>query len=1167
MKVSSRLSLIPGVLLLAICLLALFIWGGNIEGARAKPPDQPLDNPLLYLAGDSVQPAAGSIDYCQTFKETDLVFVGNSQVDLKWVFETGDLEYQIKRDGWELVRLANSETFYRDMSAPAGTHNYQMVRIRADGDVVAIDETVTLGDVHGCIYRDMVWSTGTYTLHNKVEVMEGKLSVRPKVIVAVDRNACNPFFCGLSGPGTIQVDGTALKLDYLDLNTDESYLKTSNAYISSLDINANSLVDGNTFQWVSIYVKGTADATITNNIFDRHHNIEVTGQSHATIHKNIIKNPSISTNKLRIESPKGAKITDNTFLGCAAKSSYEGSVIVDSDGPVEIRGNRFRCTFSDYTGGIGVWSKSSGVIEENVFEGPGMTSGMSFGGVLGVTIAPDASIAIHNNSFSDLSFGILIEEAAAEVSENRFMGNHYGIYADGDGESVIYGNCFEIGGGGAYVENRTSALNLKGNWWGDPSGPSHISHPDGKGVLISGDGSPVDFGGWIQDPDEAGCGVTDLSIIGMEVVQSVQTITNTVPLVAQKDTVVRVFPDIGYGEEYNVDVELAFYQNGAKIGTIKPWLGISTVKPVHNLDLVRANQNLGATVHLSTHWLSGTITIVAEINPDQEIPEITYHNNTFTRTVTFEPRNLVNIAVLKINYQPPGGGGGTPGDLDEFLSSLGDLLFRMYPYSTYDGDILPTPYNWNFYMGDLQSIIDFGPNLKADLRTILHSANKAAQDNYTQLVAVFPSKSLSYCDSDPPWGAGFGQVSYCVEEIETVAHEIGHNLGLRHVDTIDSCGAKDSKSEWPYADASIQDYGWDSKTRMVIDKSYYDIMSYCTPRWISAYHYRETFDAVGAPSTRANDIAVAQDYLVISALVGKDESVNFLPLWKIDPVGEPDNPPLGDDYCLETRDGGENVLASRCFDLAFYHDEAAAAMDKDSFTVVLPLDGSTTSVVLRKGTAELGRVTASANPPSVDLLAPDGGESLSGVTQVSWTGSDLDGDDLTYNLYYSVDDGATWLLAAYNITGTTTHNLDLAWFPGSTAARIRIEASDSFHNSNDESQGTFTVGEKAPWAVIIYPEEGDVITSTLTNLTGYGYDLEDGLLKGASLAWASDRDGDLGTGERLWDVHLSDGEHTLTLIVTDSTGKHDSTSVTITVGTAPPGPSKDIFLPMVVRAQ
>jgi hypothetical protein len=1161
MKGSGRFTLILGVVLLSFAFVSILMGGAHLGGVQAKRPDQAQSD----RAQDPVDPVVGRVDYCQSFKENDLVFVGNSQVDLKWVFETGDTEYQVKRDGGELVRLANTETFYRDPAAPSGTHNYQLVRIKDTGDIIAIDETVTLGEVHGCLYRDIVWSTGTYTLHNNVEVMQGKLTIRPKVRVTVDRTVCNPFFCGLTGPGTIQIDGAALKLDYLDLETDASYLKTSNAYLSSLDITADSLVDGNTFRWVNIYVKDDADAIITNNTFNVHHNIEVTGQSYATIHKNVINNPSWSRNDIRVESPKGSKITDNTFLGCASKSSYEGSVIVDSDGPVEIRGNRFRCIFVSGTGGIGVWSNSTGVIEENVFEGPGQDSGMGFGSFVGVTVAPFASMAIRQNSFSNLSYGVLIEEAGASVSDNRFMGNHFGIYADGDGDSQAAGNCFEEGGGGAYVENRTAALDLKGNWWGDPSGPSHLSHPDGKGVFISG--GPVDFSGWITDPENAGCGVTDLSIIGMEVVQSVQTISNTVPLVANKDTVVRVYPDIGFGEEHNVDLELTFYQGGAKIGTIKPWLGIPTVKPVHNLDLVRADENKGATVQLTTHWLTSTITIVAEVNPEREIEEVAYHNNTFTRTVTFQPRDWVNLAILRIDHQPPGGGGGLPAGMDEFLVNLGELLVRMYPYGFYDGDILVDTYKWYLPMDDEATAVSNATQLTAALRSWFNSANRKASTEYTQLVGIFPSNVLNFCSSDPPWFGGTGRVSFCDHQVDAVVHEIGHNLGLRHVNTIDSCGAKDPYTEWPHTDASIQDYGWDSQTRKVIDKTYYDVMAYCEPRWISAYHYRQTFDAIGAPSFRASINPLTQDYLVISGLVSKAGNADFLPIWQMDADREPENPPLGDDYCLEIRDAGEAVLASHCFDLAFYHYEAAAEMDWDSFSVILPFDENIASVVMRKNATEVGRVTASTNPPRVDLLSPDGGEVLNGSIEVSWAASDLDGDDLAYSLFYSVDDGSTWKPVAVNITGTTTHRLDLAWAPGSTTARMRIEASDGFHTARDDSDGAFTVDEKAPSAIILYPDDGEVLTATLTNLTGYGYDLEDGVLKGASVAWTSDLDGDLGTGERLWDVHFTEGDHTLTLTVTDSTGKQDTASVTITVGDTPPGPSRDIFLPLAIRAQ
>lgn len=45
----------------------------------------------------------------------------------------------------------------------------------------------------------------------------------------------------------------------------------------------------------------------------------------------------------------------------------------------------------------------------------------------------------------------------------------------------------------------------------------------------------------------------------------------------------------------------------------------------------------------------------------------------------------------------------------------------------------------------------------------------------------------------------------------TVAHEIGHNLGLRHTNTNDSNKAEDTSSCYPYSSSQIQNTGYDCR--------------------------------------------------------------------------------------------------------------------------------------------------------------------------------------------------------------------------------------------------------------------------------------------------------------------------------------------------------------------
>jgi hypothetical protein len=78
---------------------------------------------------------------------------------------------------------------------------------------------------------------------------------------------------------------------------------------------------------------------------------------------------------------------------------------------------------------------------------------------------------------------------------------------------------------------------------------------------------------------------------------------------------------------------------------------------------------------------------------------------------------------------------------------------------------------------------------------------------------------------------------------DTLAHELGHAMGRDHA----PCGISDPNDtdpEYPYPNASMGDrYGYDfDLMKLVKPKPARDVMSYCTPVWISDYTYRALFD-------------------------------------------------------------------------------------------------------------------------------------------------------------------------------------------------------------------------------------------------------------------------------------------------------------------------------------
>lgn len=394
-------------------------------------------------------------------------------------------------------------------------------------------------------------------------------------------------------------------------------------------------------------------------------------------------------------------------------------------------------------------------------------------------------------------------------------------------------------------------------------------------------------------------------------------------------------------------------------------------------------------------------------------------------------------------------------------------------------------------------------------------------------------------------------------------HEIGHNLGLRHTNTPDTT-AKDPETDWPYTDGTIQEYGFNFTNFQVVPRSTFDVMTYQANAWISPFHYKKLFDANGWSSTLAPAGMATQTYLVTGGLVYQDGRVDFYPFWQYSSAVSPENLPEGNEYCLELRDAGQAVLASRCFDLEFYSYEADLETEVSSFVEVLPVQPGTAAVVLRQGSTVLGQVPVSAHAPSVRLTQPNGGQALSSEATVKWTASDQDGDPLTFDLYYSSDDGITWSPVAANLSGMESYKLDLSSFSGGSTCRLRVAVSDGYHSTGDASDASFSVDDKPPLVGVVYPSAGAVISTTITSLAGYGYDLEEGELAGSSLAWTSDRDGKLGSGELLEDIFLTPGEHQITMKASDGQGHTSQASIIVKVYPQIV-PGKSLFLPLIRR--
>lgn len=176
-----------------------------------------------------------------------------------------------------------------------------------------------------------------------------------------------------------------------------------------------------------------------------------------------------------------------------------------------------------------------------------------------------------------------------------------------------------------------------------------------------------------------------------------------------------------------------------------------------------------------------------------------------------------------------------------------------------------------------------------------------------------------------PGIGGIGFIGYPVslglEDDHIAAHELGHNLDLPHA----PCGGPaDADPAYPYSGASIGSWGYDVAGGVLKSPSTHtDLMSYCTPAWISDYNYANVLDfrtsawgyAMVETSPHAGETTLS---LVgsIDTSPAASETVRLTSVKATERAARHG----GGDYTLVGRDSNGRVLFSTAFEAFEYAD-------------------------------------------------------------------------------------------------------------------------------------------------------------------------------------------------------------------------------------------------------
>jgi hypothetical protein len=224
------------------------------------------------------------------------------------------------------------------------------------------------------------------------------------------------------------------------------------------------------------------------------------------------------------------------------------------------------------------------------------------------------------------------------------------------------------------------------------------------------------------------------------------------------------------------------------------------------------------------------------------------------------------------------------------------------------------------------------------------------------------------------------------------------------------------------------------------------------------------------------------------------------------------------------------------------HNEKLGVQSPFHFVASLrDVKGAAAIIFLRHGKEVYRRAAPSREPviPNFRAEVINGGQSA----RLSWELEHTASVEPIFWLQASNDNGEIWRGVTVGLYGNEAE-VNLSALPGGNIL-LRLLAHDGFYTSTATTQITLPL--RPPEAVIFYPKGDTPQEGTPVRLWGVGTSAQEGTLIGESLAWSSDRQGELGRGEDLWINNLEPGIHQIRLEVADSTGLTGYAQTTLTI--------------------
>ncbi|MFN8493919.1 MAG: Ig-like domain-containing protein [Caldilineaceae bacterium] len=427
------------------------------------------------------------------------------------------------------------------------------------------------------------------------------------------------------------------------------------------------------------------------------------------------------------------------------------------------------------------------------------------------------------------------------------------------------------------------------------------AHPPQQNALYSDYSAPVNSRTLAPGSPSPITTQSDIIIKALEVTQGIQNLANTMPLVQDRVTWVRAYVQ-SIGENVTgVQARLRGFRDNTELPD-SPLLAENNPIIVRTDGGQRTNLNDSFQFFIPKTWRSGTIRFQLEVNFDGAADESSLVNDTFSTTVTFYPSNELSLVMLPLQLYDQGDQSKASlvynTNNPNFLKIL-NLAMRYLPISRINwttSNVTLTPNcgteatpracnlndsnDWSKALKAVETTRETQENVKLWFQSntqnhwvgMVHPALTTSgmaglgamplKKNWRQLTAYNVLVQMN--------DGGLLGWPWYVEGSSSLAHELGHNFGLKHINCVGTEANPTTLFPTSYPNCSLETvdpsgfYGFDVyydvaglATPTVISNdpnapapnAAFPMMGYKFPDWMPSFKYCELLIKFGIPCT------------------------------------------------------------------------------------------------------------------------------------------------------------------------------------------------------------------------------------------------------------------------------------------------------------------------------